>query len=218
MKKSINNQIAVNKHPYFLWSTYVMETATIDEEKKILYGEEKSSHYRKANPLIILLLKYLPLLILMPFIAIPDNIQSFIFFCVALFLVAVFVTLYNKDKILYLRIFLLLLIVGIAAVAIVYPEINIENTFFELLHYIGISLLVYIVLMDFYKKDYKNFYKLEDIKKDVQGKLVPAGNRKFMKIPFTKRSMFSYKVKEDFRISFFVGGYYFTMINKKEEK
>jgi len=217
MKKNVDNSVVVNKHPYFLWSKYIMEKASIDNSEKILYGEEKSSHYIKANPMIILLLKYVPLLIFVPFLSLPHDVRSLLFFSVSLVLVAVLIFFYRKEKFFYIRVFIFILLFAIAFTAIKYPEINIENIFFELLHYIGISLLAYIVVMDFFKYDYKQFYKLEDIQKNVETKLLPAGERKMMKIPFTKRSLFSYNIKEDFKLSFLVGGYYFTILNSKKE-
>ena len=219
MKKNLDNSVVVNKNPYFLWSKYIMEKASIDEEEQIIYGEEKSSHYVKANPIIILLLKYIPLLIFIPFLSLPHDVSSLIFFSISLVVVSILIFFYRKEKFFYIRVFIFILLSLIAFTAIKYPDINIENTFFELLHYIGISLLAYIVVMDFFKYDYRKFYKLEDIQKNVETKLVPAGERRMMKIPFTKRSLFSYKIKEDFKLSFLVGGYYFTILNlKKEEK
>ena len=218
MKKKADNTIRVNKTPYFLLNTYIMEKADIDEDRMILYGVDKESNYTKANPLYILFLKLIPMLIVIPFLTIPNSKVGFAIFAVSVFFLAVFTILYEYASSFFLKIVILSSLLSVMYISIYLPKINIEEYFFAFVHYFSVLLVLYIVLRDLVNNNPKEYYSLGDVSTEKTGVVVHKGERKYGKIPFTKKSLLSFKIRENKHYHLSFKGHFFIMKKEKAKE
>jgi len=212
-----NNNIYVNKYPYFLWALYKIKNPKIDIEKKEIQGDYSSAKFEKASLLEIILLKYLPLLLFIPYFQFPRTmIEAVVMFC-SFFTILVIFLLYRLNKINTIKYFILGVFVLIASLSFTLEQLNIENYFFMYIQYMGVMGVGLFVYFDIKDKVYKNYYRLS-AKKEVNITPINKGKREFMKVPFTKKHLMKYSVKNDFKINFLLGGYYCLVKNKIKEE
>jgi hypothetical protein len=160
------------------------------------------------------------LLIFIPFLRVPASQDEFIYLLCAACIFFFAVLLYVKNHFKSLKIFLLSVLFSFAAASLMVQseKYNIEEIFFIFIHYLLLLSMIYLIYSDYKKRDYKSFYRLDQIEKNVSKTVVYKGKRRFLKIPFTKKSLFYFDVKRDFTMNLSLAGYYFVQLNNGAEK
>lgn len=65
----------INKYPFFLWLTQSRDDLTLNLKEKVVESEELGKSSIKEIPLyFVVLMKYLPILLLLPFMYFPTSI------------------------------------------------------------------------------------------------------------------------------------------------
>lgn len=213
--QKIDKNAEVNKYPYFLWLNHRIEDLEIDYENKIISGKNGTSSFSNANKIEVFLLKYIPILVVLYFILRMPTLDDMLGIFISFFITLVTFLLYKTKKILFLKIFIFALLFGTFFFALLFGQEKIENTFFTIMHYIGIYIIFLYLYFDYKEKDFRRYYKL-DAKKRIEKTVIGKGQRKMMRIPFTKKHILRYQVRDSFNLKFSLGGFYFCELKERK--
>lgn len=162
----------VNSIPFFLWATHSRELE-IDFEKNIAKSDLAESKIEKANPIVIIILKYLPIVLILlaggriPLldelgsIAISITVVSFLFFTGYLAM---------AQKSIFLFYFVLISICLLVLYLMFYTHVDvyaIESSAIFAVQFIFVAILS----IDIWKKNYEKYYWLTDLEKNINLKI-----------------------------------------------
>ena len=168
----------INKYPFFLWLTQKREDFELDlTNQKIVSNELGESSIKKVPLFLVLLMKYLPMVILLPFFYYPKSLfELFLFGGVLIVTTALFLIFQ------YQLIFKAVLL-GICVMNF-YFVLTIEDYAVSLdtaITFFVEQVIFGVFLVDiFLFKGYKNWYYLESFKNEINIKFTQRKERKFL--------------------------------------
>lgn len=168
----------INKYPFFLWLTQKREDFKLDlTNQKIVSNELGESSIKKVPLFLVLLMKYLPMVILLPFFYYPKSLfELFLFGGVLIVTTALFLIFQ------YQLIFKAVLL-GICVMNF-YFVLTIEDYAVSLdtaITFFVEQVIFGVFLVDiFLFKGYKNWYYLESFKNEINIKFTQRKERKFL--------------------------------------
>jgi hypothetical protein len=200
----------INKYPFFLWLTQSRESREdlkLDfKNLKVSSDELGESSLKKVPMYLVILMKYLPFLILIPFLYYPNSKADLMPFIGALVVVISMLFVYLKTNLIFFKVYVITVFIINAVLIFLINDyavsLDIGLTFFAQI------LLFLILTFDiFYFKGYKNWYFLESFKNEIDIKFSQKRERKFL---------FFLKPKTGFNVSkrVFIKGYFLRIENE----
>ena len=168
----------INNYPFFLWLTQKREDFKLDlTNQKIVSNELGESSIKKVPLFLVLLMKYLPMVIILPFFYYPKSLfELFLFGGVLIVTTALFLIFQ------YQLIFKAVLL-GICVMNF-YFVLTIEDYAVSLdtaITFFVEQVIFGVFLVDiFLFKGYKNWYYLESFKNEINIKFTQRKERKFL--------------------------------------
>ena len=197
----------INKYSFFLWLTQSREDLTLDfENLKVLSDDLGESSLKKVPIYLIVLLKYVPLLLVLPYFYYPNNKSDFLPFIGASVVVISMLFVYLKTNLIFFKVYVITVFIINAVLIFLINDyavsLDIGLTFFA-----QILLFLILALDIFYFKGYKNWYFLESFKNEIDIKFSQKRERKFL---------FFLKPKTGFNVSkrVFIKGYFLRIENE----
>lgn len=168
----------INKYPFFLWLTQKREDFKLDlTNQKIVSDELGESSIKKVPLFLVLLMKYLPMVILLPFFYYPKSLFELFLFGGVLIVTTALFLLFQ-----YQLIFKAVLL-GICVMNF-YFVLTIEDYAVSLdtaITFFVEQVIFGVFLVDiFLFKGYKNWYYLESFKNEINIKFTQRKERKFL--------------------------------------
>lgn len=204
-------KVSVNKYPFLMWLNYFTDV-DVDKQKKIVTGE-RSSSYEKANMYEILFLKYIVILPLL-FIAKIPSLSDLIPLSFGFVLCVIFFILFKKSQEIFKYIGLAFSILLIILVLFGYLHGRAVN---NTLQYFILFFIIGYIYNDFKNKNFKNYYKLLDIKNSGKVNFAKRSESKKGKIPFTHKYLFSGKKGMNLSFNYNFKGYYFYILDNQNQ-
>lgn len=197
----------INKYPFFLWLTESREDLKLDfKNQKVSSDELGESSLKKVPIYLIVLLKYVPFLLVLPYFYYPSNRSDLLPFLGAFVVVISMLFVYLKTNLFFFKIYVITVFIINAILLFLINDyavsLDISLTFFaEILLF---SVLAFDI---FYFKGYKNWYFLESFKNEIDIKFSQKRERKFL---------FFLKPKTGFNVSkrVFIKGYFLRIENE----
>ena len=197
----------INKYPFFLWLTQSREDLVLDfKNLKVSSDELGESSLKKVPIYLIVLIKYLPFLLFLPYFYYPSNKSDLLPFLGALLVVVSMLFVYLKTNLFFFKAYVITVFIINAVLIFLINDyavyLDISLTFFaEILLF---SVLVFDI---FILKAYKNWYFLESFKNEIDIKFSQKRERKFL---------FFLKPKTGFNVSkrVFIKGYFLRIENE----
>lgn len=197
----------INKYPFFLWLTQSREDLVLDfKNLKVSNDELGESSLKKVPIYLIVLIKYLPFLLVLPYFYYPSNKSDLLPFIGALSVVVSMLFVYLKTNLFFFKTYVITVFIINAVLIFLINDyavyLDISLTFFaEILLF---SVLVFDI---FILKAYKNWYFLESFKNEIDIKFSQKRERKFL---------FFLKPKTGFNVSkrVFIKGYFLRIENE----
>lgn len=197
----------INKYPFFLWLTQSREDLKLDfKNLKVSSDELGESSLKKVPIYLIVLLKYVPFLLVLPYFYYPSNRSDLLPFLGAFVVVISMLFVYLKTNLFFFKIYVITVFIINAILLFLINDyavsLDISLTFFaEILLF---SVLAFDI---FYFKGYKNWYFLESFKNEIDIKFSQKRERKFL---------FFLKPKTGFNVSkrVFIKGYFLRIENE----
>lgn len=197
----------INKYPFFLWLTQSREDLVLDfKNLKVSSDELGESSLKKVPIYLIVLIKYLPFLLFLPYFYYPNNKSDLLPFLGALLVVVSMLFVYLKTNLFFFKTYVITVFIINAVLIFLINDyavyLDISLTFFaEILLF---SVLVFDI---FILKAYKNWYFLESFKNEIDIKFSQKRERKFL---------FFLKPKTGFNVSkrVFIKGYFLRIENE----
>ena len=197
----------INKYPFFLWLTQNREDLTLDfKNLKVSSDELGESSLKKVPIYLIVLIKYLPFLLVLPYFYYPNNKSDLLPFIGAFVVVISMLFVYLKTNLIFSKIYVITVFIINAVLIFVINDyavsLDIGLTFFA-------EILLFLILTFdiFYFKGYKNWYFLESFKNEIDIKFSQKRERKFLLF---------LKPKTGFNVSkrVFIKGYFLRIENE----
>lgn len=197
----------INKYPFFLWLTQSREDLKLDfRNLKVSSDDLGESSLKKVPIYLIVLIKYLPFLLVLPYFYYPSNKSDLLPFIGAFVVVISMLFVYLKTNLFFFKIYVITVFIINAILLFLINDyavsLDISLTFFaEILLF---SVLAFDI---FYFKGYKNWYFLESFKNEIDIKFSQKRERKFL---------FFLKPKTGFNVSkrVFIKGYFLRIENE----
>ncbi|MCG3714177.1 hypothetical protein L5F64_01185 [Aliarcobacter butzleri] len=197
----------INKYPFFLWLTQSREDFKLDfKNLKVSSDDVGESSLIKVSIYLIVLIKYLPFLLVLPYFYYPSNKNDLIPFIGAFVVVISMLFVYLKTNLIFFKIYVVAICIINAVFIFIVNDyavsLDIGLTFFAQ------TLLFSILALDiFYFKGYKNWYFLESFKNEIDIKFAEKKERRFLRF---------FKPKTGFDISkkVYIKGYFVRIENE----
>lgn len=195
----------INKYPFFLWLTQKRDDLKLNLQEMTIESEELGKSSLKEVPVyLIAILKYLPFLLIIPFLYYPTNKSDLLPFVGAFLVVGLMFFVYIKFENL-LKYFAILLALSNFFLIFIVDEyavfLDTGITFF-----VEIGLFTLLILDIFYFKAYKNWYFIENFRNEVNIKVANKKERKFL---FWKKN-----VGFDVKSKFYIKGYFIRITDE----
>ncbi|WP_237969678.1 hypothetical protein [Aliarcobacter butzleri] len=172
---------------------------------KVSSDELGESSLKKVPIYLIVLIKYLPFLLVLPYFYYPSNKNDLIPFIGAFVVVISMLFVYLKTNLIFFKIYVVAIcIINAVFIFLIndYPVfLDIGITFFA---EIGIFAILYLDI--FYFKGYKNWYFLENFKNEINIKVTQKKERKFF--------FFKKNVGFDVKRKVYIKGYFLRISNE----
>lgn len=197
----------INKYPFFLWLTQSREDLKLDfKNQKVSSDDLGESSLKKVPIYLIVLLKYVPFLLVLPYFYYPSNRSDLLPFIGAFVIVISMLFVYLKTNLFFFKIYVITVFIINAILLFLINDyavsLDISLTFFaEILLF---SVLAFDI---FYFKGYKDWYFLENFKNEIDINFSQKRERKFL---------FFLKPKTGFNVSkrVFIKGYFLRIENE----
>lgn len=197
----------INKYPFFLWLTQSREDLKLDfRNLKVSSDDLGESSLKKVPIYLIVLIKYLPFLLVLPYFYYPSNKSDLLPFLGAFVVVISMLFVYLKTNLFLFKVYVITVFIINAVLLFLINDyavsLDISLTFFaEILLF---SVLAFDI---FYFKGYKDWYFLENFKNEIDIKFSQKRERKFL---------FFLKPKTGFNVSkrVFIKGYFLRIENE----
>lgn len=197
----------INKYPFFLWLTQSREDLVLDfKNLKVSSDELGESSLKKVPIYLIVLIKYLPFLLVLPYFYYPSNKSDLLPFLGALLVVVSMLFVYLKTNLFFFKTYVITVFIINAVLIFLINDyavsLDISLTFFaEILLFLVLAFDIFIL------KAYKNWYFLESFKNEIDIKFSQKRERKFL---------FFLKPKTGFNVSkrVFIKGYFLRIENE----
>lgn len=201
-------KITVNKYPFWMFWTYKTEVE-IDTKSQIVQSTnvDKKSYYKKVKPIEVIALKYLPALLLLFLMRIPNSLIDLFILIIALLISMLSVFVHQK----YHGAFKTYSISMILLSLIIFMMVSGAGRYLNLfINYIITIYIIAFIAYDYYIHDYKNYYYLIDVENIGKVTLAKKKEQTLFKIPFFKKYLINNKkVGFDLMFHYRFGGYYF---------
>lgn len=175
----------INKLPFFLWQSSILDDCLISENLNKIIIDERKFNLVKVNPILIFILKYLPVLFLfyytfnINFEVIKTSYQ-YVLIAISIFVVSsYFFNRYLK----YFHIYLFILAI-INAILVLKFDLAFELEF--IMTYLYFISIIGIVLIDILQENYKKYYYLDNYVNETKINLAKKHKKRFL---FKNRNM-----------------------------